>query len=62
MLAEIFMLRMEANLRNERALDTRFVPIDLTDPKPSQQIDSGSRVIDHPVGMHRASTRRSRLD
>ena len=39
MLAEIFMLRMEANLRNARALDTRSVPIDLTDLKPSQQFE-----------------------
>ena len=53
MLAEIFMLRMEANLRNASALvfssTPRFVPFDLSEPTPSQQIESVSRVINHPV-------------
>ena len=53
MLAEIFMLRMEANLRNASALASssapRFVPFDLSEPTPSQQIESVSRVINHPA-------------
>lgn len=52
MLAEVFMLRMEANLRNARTLttssDTRLTPIDLkTNPKPSHQIDRAGRAINH---------------
>jgi hypothetical protein len=46
MLAEIFMLRMEANLRNAKALDTRSVPIDLTDLKPLQQFEDRAASVD----------------